>query len=736
MSLVLLLGPQLRAFAEAGFEVHTASAAGPYVARLEAWGIPHHPLRHATRSVAPGRDVAAAVELEGLFRRIRPDIVHTHNPKPGLYGRLGARAARVPVVVNTVHGLYATPDDPLVRRGVVYALERLAATCSDAELVQNEEDLRLLSRLGVPRDRLHLLGNGVDLERFRPGRLDAGRRAALRQGFGAGPDDVVVGAVGRLVAEKGYPELFAAAAELARVTPRIRLVVVGPDDPDKADALDPGTVSAAREAGVRFLGNRDDVEDLYGAFDCYVLASHREGFPRSAMEAAASGLPVVATDIRGCRQVVSYGETGLLVPVGDGRALAGALAALAGDPARRAAMGTAGRAKAEREFDQRQVIAKTLAVYDELLGRHSARLRTTAPPRQRRRGGDRHGGSADRLTVRPGRPHPQGGVGPPRPGDEGELGSPASAALRPACSADVEAIARLHRSALPDAFLSSLGEDFLALLYRRMLEDERCFVFVAEATGPEGAVGAPGGGTGEATGSATGRPEVGLAGFVAGTVDTRQLYRDFLLRDGPRALWTAGPALAKHSPRVLESLRYGLLGGGADPAPGAGDPGPGDPGSGRPVQGYPGPGRAGQEGPAEGRPAHGGAGQAGPGGDDPERGARAPGRPARVPGNARGTSGLPRAELLALAVAPRARRQGVGRDLVAAFQSEVAARRLGTGRTTGASERVPNLATPLARVVVAEANEAARALYARAGFRIWDVTELHRGRRSAILVWP
>src|SRR4051794_14104636 len=137
ISLSLLLGPQLRAFAEAGYEVIGISAPGPHVKDLEDWGIQHIALRSATRSMDPRRDVRALFELRGLFRDLAPDIVHTHNPKPGLYGRIAARLARVPVIVNTVHGLYALPGDPLVKRAVVYTLERIASTCSHAELVQN-----------------------------------------------------------------------------------------------------------------------------------------------------------------------------------------------------------------------------------------------------------------------------------------------------------------------------------------------------------------------------------------------------------------------------------------------------------------------------------------------------------------------------------------------------------------------------------------------------------------------
>jgi glycosyltransferase involved in cell wall biosynthesis len=375
MSLALLLGPQLSAFAVAGFDVVGVSAPGSFVAELERAGIRHIPLRHVTRSVSPLDDVQVAAELYQLLRRLRPDIVHTHTPKPGIYGRLGGRAARVPVVVNTVHGLYATAEDSLTRRAAVYGLERLAASCSDAELVQNEEDLSTLAKLRVPADRLHLLGNGIDLERFATGPKAQAARGRIRAELCVDDTTVLVGAVGRLVWEKGYGELFAAVEQLRRRSPEVTVLIAGPSEPGKADGIGPAALAAAESSGVRFLGHRSDVEDIYAACDMYVLASYREGFPRSAMEAAAMGLPVVATDIRGCRQVVEHGVTGLLVPPRDAAALTDAVAQLAGEPALRTSMGRAAVSKAQRDFDQRQVIAKTLAVYEGLLERKVPRGR-------------------------------------------------------------------------------------------------------------------------------------------------------------------------------------------------------------------------------------------------------------------------------------------------------------------------------------------------------------------------
>lgn len=364
ISLELLLGPQLRAFQELGYEVHAASAPGRWVPTLEADGILHHPLRHATRSSALLEDLKALVELHRLFRRVRPHIVHTHNPKPGVYGRIAARLARVPLVVNTQHGLYAQPTDRWSRRLPVYVLERIAAAFSDLELVQNEEDVATLRRLGVPARKLRLLGNGIDLERFRP---DPHVRQEVRAELGIDADTVVVGAVGRLVWEKGYAELFDSARRILADRTDVVFVVAGPFDADKGDPLSPSDVAAAEAAGVRFLGHRDDPERLYQALDVYVLASHREGFPRSAMEAAATGLPIVACDIRGCRQVVEHGVTGLLGPVRDATALRGNIERLVDDRTLRASMAAAALDKAHRDFDQDAVIEQTLDAYRTLV---------------------------------------------------------------------------------------------------------------------------------------------------------------------------------------------------------------------------------------------------------------------------------------------------------------------------------------------------------------------------------
>ena len=367
LSLWFLVRPQLLSIVQLGGEAVGVSAPGPWVDQLTAEGIRHVALNASTRGAAPLQDLRAARQFWRVLRSERPDVLHTHNPKPGLYGRILGWLARVPIVVNTVHGLYATPDDPLLKRALVYTIEGLASRFSDAELVQSSEDLALMNRRRIaPRGRARLLGNGVDLRRFDPDRPGGKTRGALRAELGVGEDQIVVGIVGRLVEEKGFLELFAAAAKL---DPRYVVVVVGPTDEAKGDALTSDVISTARAGGVRFLGMRTDVDELYRAMDIFVLPSHREGFPRSAMEAAAMGLPVIASDIRGCREVVEHEVNGLLIPVRNADALGAAITSLGEDDVARARMGRAGRRKALSSFDEDQVVATVVDTYRQVAQR-------------------------------------------------------------------------------------------------------------------------------------------------------------------------------------------------------------------------------------------------------------------------------------------------------------------------------------------------------------------------------
>lgn len=349
-SLVLLLGTELRVDVEAGLETVGLSAPGPYVGHLDDLGVRHVALPSLTRSWNPRRDAAAARELYRALRRLRPDVLHTHNPKTGVIGRIVGRVAGVPVVVNTCHGLWATEDDALRKRLAVYGAEVVAAAFSDAELYQNGTDARTLSRW-VRKGKCRVVGNGTDLDRFRP---DPPGRARVRTELGLDDTDLLVGGVGRLVAEKGIAEFTAVAVALQG---KAVFAWAGPADPDKPDAV------RASDGAVRFLGERADMAAVHNAFDIFVLPSYREGFSRSAMEAAASGTAMVLSDIRGCREIGRDEDEVLLVPPRDSAALRSAVERLLMDADLRARLGGAARRRALACFDQRRIADVSLEAY-------------------------------------------------------------------------------------------------------------------------------------------------------------------------------------------------------------------------------------------------------------------------------------------------------------------------------------------------------------------------------------
>lgn len=350
MSLALLLGTELTVDVESGHEVFGISARGPYVERVVALGVTHVPVRSLTRSWAPASDLAAFGELVRTIRALKLDVLHTHNPKTGVMGRIAGRIAGVPVVVNTCHGLWARPEDRLAKRALVYGLEGLAAQFSDYELFQNAADRNTL-RPALKRGRHRVVGNGVDLQRFAP---DPDGRRRVRAELGVTDDELLVGTVGRRVREKGLAEFAAAASQLSD---EATFVWVGPEDDTDAAA------SGADTTGIRFVDERTDMPAVYASLDVFVLASYREGFSRAAMEAAACGVPMVLTDIRGCREVGDDGIHLKLVPPHDGLALAKAVRALLRDPELRARLGDAARMRALSEFDQRQVAQVSLDTY-------------------------------------------------------------------------------------------------------------------------------------------------------------------------------------------------------------------------------------------------------------------------------------------------------------------------------------------------------------------------------------
>lgn len=353
--------PVALAAQRAGYDVHVATMDGPAVADIEALGMTHHAIPMTRSGKHPLQELGTLLALLRLFRRFRPQVVHLVTIKPVLYGGIAARLARVPGMVAAISGLgFVFLSNSLkmrLVRAVVARLYRLALGHRNSRVIfQNGADRDLLKSLGAVRDEQVVLirGAGVDLDLCR----------ALPE---PPAPPVVVTMVARLLRDKGVQEFVQAARLLRERGVPVTMRLVGGVDAGNPASATPAEVEAwQREGSVQALGERADVPQLYADSHIAVLPSYREGLPKSLIEAAACGRAVVTTDVPGCRDAIDPGKTGLLVPVRDPQALADAIARLAGDATQRQAMGAAGRALAEREFNIERVARIHVDLYDTL----------------------------------------------------------------------------------------------------------------------------------------------------------------------------------------------------------------------------------------------------------------------------------------------------------------------------------------------------------------------------------
>lgn len=354
--------PLMRAMRAEGHEIVGVCSDGPLLARVRREGLRVEAIG-IVRGYNPIEHWKTFRALLRFFRAERFDIVHVHTPVAALIGRIAARCAQVPTIVYTAHGFYFHDLMPVWKRMLFIGLEYLGGRFTDILFTQSAEDATIARRYALCRGGvIEPIGNGSDPDRFFPVTVDDSTRAALRRELGVDDGAPVIAMIGRLVAEKGYPELFEAMRKVDA-----QLWVIGERlKSDHAQPIDASIETVQRDprlaARVRFLGYRSDVPALLRAADIFTLPSHREGMPRSTVEAMLSGLPVVATDIRGSREEVVDGETGYLVPLGDIDALADALQRLAADPNLRRRLGAAGRTRAIALYDESKIIARQLTV--------------------------------------------------------------------------------------------------------------------------------------------------------------------------------------------------------------------------------------------------------------------------------------------------------------------------------------------------------------------------------------
>ncbi len=342
-----------------GFEVVLVTRVQYHRSFIEAAGIRIIALELNRGGLNPWQEGRMLWKLRKIYHEEQPDILHHVAIKPIFYGSLVAWFMGFKTQINSLTGL-----------GWIYAsrkiLPRFLALCLSNLLrlllkrgrviVQNSDDYRFMQNLGIPNATLRLIrGSGVDLQKFHPN-------------IAQNRELPVVMLVSRMLRDKGICEFVEAAEILHQQGLKGRFILIGDQDQSNRASLKESELMAWQEAGVvEWWGQRDDIAACFVKADIACLPSYREGLPKSLLEAAACGLPIVTTDVPGCREVVKHSDNGLLVPVRNSLALAKALRSLLENPTLRHRMGQRSRERVELEFSVEQVVQQTLAVYKELL---------------------------------------------------------------------------------------------------------------------------------------------------------------------------------------------------------------------------------------------------------------------------------------------------------------------------------------------------------------------------------
>lgn len=355
--------PTARAARDMGFEVVVATHVNDHAEAIAREGFRIVPIPSLRKTKNPLGVLAALVTLTGVYRQEKPDIIHHIAMVPTVFGSLAAILAgvRCSLATMTGLGLVFTAQSRKVRmlRAVVTRVLRWTLAYRRGNLVfQNHDDLDYFvgARI-VPRERAHLVaGSGVDIAAFSPS---------------PEPDGPVIAAyVGRMLLPKGVRDIVSAARLLKQQGAPVRIVLVGAPDPTNPESFrEEDLLRWQAEGVIEWWGVSNDVAQVWRKAHIALLPSYREGLPKSLLEAAACGRPMIATDVPGCRDVVQPGETGLLVPLQDRDALADAILTLAQDGAVRQRMGQNARAMVERCFANEVVANKMQALYREILSR-------------------------------------------------------------------------------------------------------------------------------------------------------------------------------------------------------------------------------------------------------------------------------------------------------------------------------------------------------------------------------
>ncbi len=329
---------------------------------ISSQGMMFHKLSRNSTDRSVVKPLMFGFDLAKLFEKLKPDLIHIYTLKAMCVGGLAFLRPSKSAVLMTVTGLgYAFTSQSLKARllgkAVSTIMPRLLKRAGDDFIFQNQDDLAFFNEeFRIARERLNLIvGCGVDVRKYRM--------------LAESPGIPTVILASRMLRDKGVVEFVEAAKSLRQEGVRAHFVLVGDPDPENPAGIPAAQLKEWHESGVvEWRGYCQDMVGLFSEAHIVCLPSYREGAPQVLIEAASCGKPVVTTDVSGCREVVRHGDTGLLVPPRDSRALADALRTLIRDPELRISMGRKARAFAESEFSLEKVINENFKLYERLLG--------------------------------------------------------------------------------------------------------------------------------------------------------------------------------------------------------------------------------------------------------------------------------------------------------------------------------------------------------------------------------
>ena len=304
-----------------------------------------------------GNDFTIPFRLSRLFRKWRPDIIHTHAWGTLCEGVIGAKLARVPIVIHGEHGTIQHNGKNIYIQRLFWNLTNKVLSVSDAH------KRKLVNTIGCSSEKIKVISNGVDTEYF----LVVKENDALRLSLGIAVEEVVIGTVGRLVPVKNQEMLIRSFAALKERCSNVKLILVG-DGPLK-DKLVQLAVDLGISSSIIFLGRRADIPNILNMMDIFVLPSICEGMSNTILEAMSCGLPVIATDVGGNPEIVKRDVTGFLVPTNNKNALADAISFLVENPGRRKEMGFAGKKLVKTEFSLKTMVRNYEKMYKEMVAR-------------------------------------------------------------------------------------------------------------------------------------------------------------------------------------------------------------------------------------------------------------------------------------------------------------------------------------------------------------------------------